>query len=258
MDKSEFVSIIMPAYNAAGTIRASIDSVIRQTYPHWELIVIDDGSMDGTGDILKEYSLHESRVRYLANGRNAGVSATRNRGAAEAKGAWIAFLDSDDLWRPDKLEKQMELLRKHPQADLIFTGSAFIDSKGRLLSYHLKVPRKISYRELLKQNMISCSSVLIRRELILRYPMEHDDMHEDYAVWLQILKNGGRAYGINEPLLIYRLSETSKSGNKKKAAIMTYKVYRFMGLNQIQSFYYFCWYAYRNLRKYGAIRHAAG
>ena len=80
-------------------------------------------------------------------------------------------------------------------------------------------------------------------------------MHEDYAVWLQILKNGGHAYGINEPLLIYRLSQSSKSGNKKKAAVMTYRVYRFMGLNPVQSFYYFCWYAYRNLKKYHAISH---
>ena len=254
-----WVSIVMPAYNAAATIGQSIDSVLAQTFSDWELLVIDDCSGDGTADIVKEYSARDGRVILFQNVGNQGVSAARNQGVARARGDWIAFLDSDDLWTPDKLDRQVRLIRERKDAgrkpDLIFTGSAFISGSGKKLGYRLEVPEEITYRELLKQNLISCSSVLVRRELMLRYPMKRDDMHEDYAVWLQILKNGGRAYGINQPLLIYRMSETSKSGNKKKAAFMTYKVYRFMGLNLVQSIYYFCWYAYRNLKKYYAITH---
>ena len=255
------VSIVMPAFNAAAFISESIDSVLRQTYRDWELIIVNDCSSDSTSDIVRGYREQDPRIIILTNDRNQGVSMTRNRGVREAKGDWIAFLDSDDLWTPDKLERQMRLLHNGEEngemPDLVFTGSAFIDSSGRPASYCLEVPKRISYHELLKQNLISCSSVLVRKELVLKYPMEHDDMHEDYAVWLQILKNGGHAYGINHPLLIYRLSQSSKSGNKKKAAAMTYKVYRFMGLNPVQSFYYFCWYAYRNMKKYYAIAHSS-
>ena len=95
---------------------------------------------------------------------------------------------------------------------------------------------------------------MARRDIILQFPMMYDDMHEDYAVWLQILKKGYVAYGINEPLLIYRLSANSKSGNKKRAALMTYKVYRYLGLNHMQAMYYFIWYAWRNLKKYYEIQ----
>lgn len=256
---NELVSIVMPAFNAAASISESIDSVLRQTYNDWELIIVNDCSCDSTLDIIRVYQEMEPRIVVLTNDKNLGVSKTRNRGVRESKGKWIAFLDSDDLWMPDKLEQQMRLIHDREidgdESVLVYTGSAFMDNSGRLSDYRLVVPEEISYRELLKQNLISCSSVLIRKELVLKYPMEHDDMHEDYAVWLQILKDGGRAYGINQPLLIYRLSQSSKSGNKKKAAVMTYRVYRFLGLNTVQSLYYFCWYAYRNLRKYYAINH---
>ena len=257
--EKELVSIVMPAFNAAVSISESIDSVLKQTYGVWELLVINDCSCDSTEDVVRSYREKDSRIVILTNDENQGVSNTRNRGVREAKGDWIAFLDSDDLWTPDKLEQQMRLVHSKKTSgktpDLVFTGSAFIDNSGKPAAYQLEVPERISYHELLKQNLISCSSVLVRKELALKYPMKHDDMHEDYAVWLQILKNGGHAYGINQPLLIYRLSKSSKSGNKKKAAVMTYKVYRFMGLNSVQSFYYFCWYAYRNLKKYYAISH---
>ncbi len=258
MDKNERVSVVIPARNAERTIGQTIESVIEQTYPYWEMVVINDGSTDGTMSVIEEYAAREKRMTVFSNPVNLGVSETRNRGVRAARWDWIAFLDSDDLWAEDKLERQMELVhgkeRQGETPDIVFTGSAFIDSSGNLSPYRFRVRDTVSYHELLKQNVISCSSVLVRKKLLLKYPMKHDDMHEDYAVWLQILKNGGTAYGIDEPLLIYRLSEGSKSGNKKKAAFMTYKVYRFMGLNLFQSFYYFCWYAYRNLRKYQAIR----
>lgn len=254
MIKEPLISIVMPAYNAGHTIEEAIRSVIAQTYTNWELIVIDDCSSDNTFSVAEYLAMTDRRIRLLKNARNAGVSATRNIAVTVANGAWIAFLDSDDMWASDKLHKQMALLNNKPDASLIFTGSAFVNAENRMASYHLHVPEHITYRQLLKQNLISCSSVLVKKDLMDEYPMKYDNMHEDYAVWLQILKGGHLAYGIDEPLLIYRLSGTSKSSDKKRAAGMTFRVYRFIGLNYIQALYYFCWYAVKNLKKYRSIR----
>lgn len=255
MEQTPLVSIVMPAYNAQKTITDSVKSVLAQTYQNWELIVIDDCSSDNVYDMIQELFNTEFRIILMRNEKNMGVSETRNKGVSQAKGKWIAFLDSDDCWLPEKLEKQIQVIREKSDASLVFTGSAFLDSGGRKSGYFLKVPESISYKELLKQNIISCSSVLVRKELIRKYPMKMDEMHEDYAVWLQILRAGYHAYGINEPLLEYRLSEKSKSGDKRKAAIMTYKVYKYIGLNRFQICYYFFFYMWRNLKKYFFISH---
>ena len=244
------ISIIMPAYNAEKTIAGSIDSVLGQSYSSWELLVIDDGSTDSTAAIVKKAASMDARVTLVQNSRNLGVSASRNRGVARASGGWVAFLDSDDQWRPSKLEKQVAAIREKGDVGLVYTGSSFLNSAGQESSYTLKVPESVSYHGLLKQNIIPCSSVLAKKELLQKYPMGRDDMHEDYAVWLQILKGGHCAYGVNEPLLLYRLSENSKSANKRKAAAMTYKVYQFLGLGRLQSLYYFSCYAWRNMKKY--------
>lgn len=250
----ELISIIMPAYNSEKYIAQSIESVLAQTWTQWELIIIDDGSSDRTVEIIRSYASMYPQIRFLKNRQNIGVARTRNAGIRQAAGLWIAFLDSDDCWAPQKLEKQI-LLARSSSADFLFTGSAFMDENGRPLSHQLLVPSRIRYRQLLKQNVISCSSVLIKKELLLPYPMKGDNLHEDFAVWLQILRDCRiDAVGINEPLLIYRISSSSKSGNKKKAALMTYRVYRFIGLNPVTAFYYWCWYAYLSVRKYKKIK----
>ena len=156
---SELVSIIMAAYNAEKTIETAIQSVISQTYTHWELIVINDCSKDRTIDIVNQYAEKDSRIHLLNNEKNQGVSLTRKRGLEESNGAWIAVLDSDDLWVSDKLEKQLLLAQKE-NAKLIFTGSDFIDQNGNPIDWTLHVPDILSYRKLLKQNVVSNSSVL--------------------------------------------------------------------------------------------------
>lgn len=253
----ELVSVIMPAYNAEKTIAAAIASVVGQTYPRWELIVINDGSTDRTASVLQALAGQENRINILST-PNSGAAAARNCGIAAANGSWIAFLDSDDAWEPRKLEIQMDALRRDRTIDLIFTASAFMDEEGRRLSYCLPVPREITYRKLLKQNVISCSSVIVRKELAVRYPMKGGDIHEDYALWLSLLRDGCKAYGINEPLFIYRLSPRSKSGNKRKAAFMTCRTYRAVGLSLPETAYYFCWYAWRGMRKYRALKRLKG
>ena len=252
------ISIIMPAYQAEKTIADSIRSVLAQSFQDWELIVIDDCSADNTCGLVEELKKSLPRemgekIRLLKKQKNTGVSESRNLGAEMAQGDWIAFLDSDDLWATDKLEKQMQLLARHPDAGILFTGSAFIRGDGERSSYVLQVPEEITYRRLLRQNLISCSSVVMRRELFLRHRMQHDELHEDFLLWLKLLKEGVRAYGVNEPLLIYRLSPASKSGNKLRAARMTWRVYRHMGLGLGISLSCLVSYTLRNTLKYRRI-----
>ncbi len=247
------VSIVMPAYNCEKYIEGAINSVLNQTYQNWELIVIDDGSKDKTGYIIKELENKDSRIKFIKNEKNMGVSATRNRGISIASSEWIAFLDSDDMWEESKLEKQIKVAEEKA-AEFLFTGSSFINEEGKPYKGVFKVPESVNYKKLRNQNIISCSSVLINKRFFEVIKMEKDDMHEDYAVWLRILKTGVTAYGINEPLLIYRISRNSKSGNKVRTIKMTYKVFRFVGINPIGSAYFMVRHILGAVGKYANIK----
>ena len=247
------VSIIMAAYNAEKTIELAIESVLNQTYSNFELLVINDCSKDGTAKLVEAFSAKDNRVRLISNEKNSGVSYTRKHGLEEANGSWIAILDSDDAWTPEKLEKQIELQRR-TNADLLFTGSAFMDSEGHPIDWYLHAPAEVTYRQLLKQNVLSNSSALVRKELYSRYYAIGDDMHEDFAIWLSILKDGKKAYGVDEPLLIYRIAKSSKSGNKVKAAKMNWNTYRYVGLNVVEAAYYEAWYMFKNIMKYANLK----
>lgn len=247
------VSVIMPVYNAERFLRDAINSVLLQSYKDFELILIDDCSTDSSYKILCEYERKDSRVRVYKNEVNKGVSFTRNFGVSKALYDYIALIDSDDMWDKEKLLKQVNLVREYPDTDLIYTGSAFIDTNSVKSEFVFSVPTEVSYKKLLKQNVISCSSVFIKKEWLIKHPMAHDNMHEDFAVWLSVLKNGGKARGINEPLLIYRVDRNSKSGNKFKSMKMTYRVYKFMGLNVFQRLYYMVFYTLSGIKKHGSI-----
>ena len=247
------ISIIMAVYNAEKTIEYAIDSVLNQTYPNFELLVINDCSTDGTAELVSSIMAKDCRVRLISNEKNSGVSCTRKNGLNEAKGSWIAILDSDDAWAPEKLEKQIALQKKM-NADLLFTGSAFMDSDGQPIDWYLHAPAEVTYRQLLKQNVLSNSSALVRKELYAKHYAVGDGMHEDFAIWLSILKEGKKAYGVDEPLLIYRIAKSSKSGNKIKAAKMNWNTYRYIGLNPLSAFYYECWYVVKGLMKYRYLK----
>ena len=251
-DNQALVSIVMPAYNCEKYVVEAINSVLAQTYRNWELLVLDDGSKDKTLQIIEEFSQKDSRIKALPNGKNMGVSATRNRGIELASGEWIAFLDSDDMWKPEKLEKQFEIVEKEA-AEFLFTGSSYINEEGEPYKGIFEVPEKITYKKLRNQNVISCSSVLVKKKYFEHIKMEKDEMHEDYAVWLRILKTGVTAFGVNEPLLIYRISRNSKSGNKMKTVKMTYKVFRFVGINPIGSAYFMLRHVIASVGKYKRI-----
>ncbi len=229
------VSVVMPAYNAEKYIGSAIQSVLGQTWTDLELIVVDDCSQDATAEIVRRLAEEDERITLLQNARNYGVSASRNAGVARAKGEWVAFLDSDDLWREDKLEKQLALLERHWDAALSYTASAFIDEAGQAYSYILEAEAETTYKTLLRKNLLSCSSVMVKREVMLRHPMGGDRMHEDYAAWLQILQEARCAYGLNEPLLLYRIRRNSKSGARFRSARMIYRSYRYVGYPALQA-----------------------
>lgn len=247
MEDIGLISIIMAAYNAEKTIGMAISSVLAQTYTNWELIVVDDCGKDDTVAVVRSFD--DQRIRLIHNPCNKGVSYTRQHGVQEAKGEWIAILDSDDAWEENKLEKQA-VLQKQKNARLIFTASRFMNANGEPIDWILQAPEEISYRQLLKQNLVSNSSTLVKKDLYQEHYVMGDGMHEDFACWLNILRTGEKAYGINEPLLIYRLSSSSKSGNKFKAAKMNWKTYRAVGLNVFSASYYMVWYVIKGVLKY--------
>lgn len=252
MKREELISIVMPAYNCEKYVAEAINSVLAQTYQNWELLVIDDDSKDNTLNIINDFQKQDHRIKTIKNEINMGVSKTRNLGISIAEGDWIAFLDSDDIWEITKLEKQM-IVAKARGAEFLFTGAAYINEKGESFKGIFGVPELVTYKKLRYQNVISCSSVLVRKKFFDNIKMENDGIHEDYAVWLRILKTGAIAHGVNEPLLLYRISRNSKSGNKLKTIRMTYKVFRFVGINPIGSAYFMFRHILGSIRKYKRI-----
>lgn len=249
MDKP-LVSVIIPCYNSEKYIKKAIQSVIDQDYSNIEIIVVDDCSRDETYSIVK--SINSDKLKILRNKVNQGVSYSRNLGISIAKGEWIAFLDSDDYWDENKIKLQMEEALE-TKTDFIFCSTAYINEFDMKSSYILKVPYKISYKSLLKQNKISCSSVLIKKKLVLQYKMEDDLLHEDYYCWLRILENGKKAIGIDKPLLFYRLTSDGKSSDKFKALKMQARVYKKMKIKFLARVYYISIYSIANLKKYYKI-----
>ena len=249
MKTKPLVSVIMPAYNAADVLPDAVNSVLKQTYNLLELIIVDDFSSDKTYEIAKAFMDRDKRVYVYKNDINCGVSRTRNYGVSIAKGDWIAFLDSDDMWREDKLEKQVSFVVSNPDAMISYTASAFIDFYGNRYGYEMPAELKMTYSMLLKRNLLSCSSVMVRSDIMKRYNMERDDTHEDYVTWLKILKETSFAYGINEPLLIYRLSPNSKSSNRIRSAKMIFQSYRCVGYDPVTSFVLMLQYSLHSIKK---------
>jgi teichuronic acid biosynthesis glycosyltransferase TuaG len=234
------ISVIIPAYNATETIAGAVESALAQKVS-LEVIVVDDGGNEGLEALLPK------DVILLKNEENLGAAESRNRGIRHARGKYVAFLDADDLWLPGKLEKQLDAMGEQV---LCCTARELMTPEGICTGRVIGVKQRITYRELLKHNSINCSSVVLRRDVALEFPMEHSDSHEDYILWLKILQKYGEAVGIDEPLLRYRLSNTGKSGSKLNSAKMTFRVYRYMGFGMVKSLICFCSYAIHGAFKY--------
>jgi teichuronic acid biosynthesis glycosyltransferase TuaG len=242
-------SVVIPVYNSSKTLEACLRSALTQSFCEIEIIIVDDGSTDGSEAVYSLLAHGDPRMRCIKRESNMGVAAARNAGVAAARGEWLAFLDSDDYWKPEKLERQLELIRKSG-AEFVFTAAECIGSDGQKSGRVFHVPDKADFETLLLGNVIVCSSVLIKKSLLLEYPMSHTELHEDYICWLRILKGGSPALGINEPLTVYRLSQKSKSGNKLKSAVMTWKSYGIVGIPFIKRVRCFFAYTLHGLRRH--------
>ena len=251
MNTQPLVSVIIPAYRCADCLARAIDSALRQDVP-LEVLVLNDGSPEDLDSLMAAYRENPA-VRYLKNPQNLGVAETRNRGVRLARGQYIAFLDADDYWLEGKLKKQLAALQASGCV-LCATARELMTPEGRLTGRVLPMPEQVTYRQLLRYNCISCSSVLLRADVAREFPMHHPDSHEDYILWMEILKKYGTACGVNEPLLKYRLSSTGKSGSKLHSARMTYTAYRYAGLGRAQSALCFCSYALNGVWKYTVSR----
>ncbi|MED2941887.1 glycosyltransferase [Bacillus swezeyi] len=219
------ISVITPSYNAEEFIGKTIQSVINQSFPDWEMIIADDCSTDGTRDILKRCEEEDERIHAIYLEKNQGAAAARNAALNKAKGRYVAFLDSDDIWKKEKLEKQLAFMKEHQHA-FTFTAYEMISQNDEPLHKSVKAPERLTYDDVLKNTIIGCLTVMLDREQTGGIQMPNIRTRQDLATWLSVLKRGFKAYGLNEPLAEYRIVDTSISRNKWKAAQKTWYVYR--------------------------------
>ncbi|MFO7790644.1 MAG: glycosyltransferase family 2 protein [Bacteroidales bacterium] len=237
------ISIITPAYNASQFISDTIDSVAGQTFKDWELLIVDDCSRDNTAEIVQAYADHDSRIKLIKNTENTGAAEARNVALRQAKGHYIAFLDSDDMWKPGKLEKQLSFMQGNDYA-FTFTGYECVNEKADRVLYRVKAKHRFSYRKFLRNTAIGTLTVMINRDKTGFFEMPRIRSSHDMALWLDIMKRGYKAYGLNECLAQYRLVEGSNTAGKLKAAKDVWKVYRDIEkLNLMYSCFNFAGYA---------------
>lgn len=197
----ELVSVIMPSYNTAKFISQSIDSILGQTYANWELLIVDDCSSDDTDEIVRAY-LSDKRIRYLKNEKNRGAAVSRNRALREAKGRWIAFLDSDDLWLPEKLENQIRFMKENNYY-FSYTKYEEIDAQGKLLNISVTGPKKITKIGFFNYCWPGCLTVMYDREYVGLIQIVDIKKNNDYAMWLKVCQKTD-CYLLDEELALYR------------------------------------------------------
>ncbi len=242
------MSIITALYNCEEYISETINSVLSQNYEKWELLIVDDCSTDNSVEIVKEFIEKDSRIKLYELKRNSGVSVARNKAIEMAKGKYIAFLDSDDLWLPDKLEKQISFM-KETNVALTYSAYNVIDEDGHTRGVFIPPP-KVTYTDLLKTCSIGCSTAVYDAGKLGKHYLKKVG-HEDYALWLKLLKKEKNALGITTVLAKYRLVSGSISGNKLKTAKYQWNIYRKVEkLNFMKSFYYFLHYTYNGFVKH--------
>lgn len=244
------VSVIMPAYNAGAYIEEAIRSVMAQTVTDWELLVLDDGSSDDTCARVAALAAEDPRIQLLPNENNLGAANTRNRGFDLCRGLHVALLDSDDRWMPEKLEKQLALLEQ-TGADFTYCSYSIVDGEGKRAKNDYIVPAEVSFEGLLRENCIGCSTVVLRREVAERYRFTPNFFHEDYVLWLQLTRDGLRGVGCTQVLCAWRYIATSRSFDKKKAALNRWRIYRqYLKLPLWKSAAAFVGYVTASLKKY--------
>lgn len=249
--EEKLVSIIVPVYNAEKFIKDTIKTVGKQTYQNWELIFVNDCSTDESKKIIEEQINIDNRIRLLELEQNYGAAIARNTGIDNAKGKYIAFLDSDDLWDKEKLSRQVRFMQ-NSNCSFSFTGYEFADENGTGNGKVVQVPNKINYKQALKNTTIWTSTVMFDVEKLGKELIHMPNVRrgQDTATWWKVLKQIDNAYGINQVLSYYRRTDNSLSANKLRALKRTWNLYRNVEhLNIFYSLYNFCWYVLNAIKR---------
>lgn len=233
------VSVIMPVYNAENHVAESIASVIAQSYTNWELLIIDDVSADGSLKIATAIAAKEKRIKIFSTGTRSGSASTRNTGITHASGKYIAFLDADDIWMNNKLERQISFMMEK-EIQFSFTDYEIIKADGRRTHKIISCPGHITYRQLLRSNTIGCLTAVYDAGSLGKMYMPDIVKRQDYGLWLNILRTGITGYGINESLALYRTGHSALSSNKLSVLKYNWQILReHQRLPFLQSIYYF-------------------
>ncbi len=218
------VSVVTPLYNAVRTLEATVASVQAQSMSDWEMFLIDDGSTDGSTELARELAQRDPRIHLLGWRDNRGAAEARNAGIRASRGRYLAFLDADDLWRPEKLAVQLDHMEA-TGAGFVFSGYRRMDAAGNPLG-HVRVPERVTYAMLLRENMIGCLTAVYDTARFSRVEMPLLRRRQDYGLWLRLLETGGEAHGINQVLADYRVGGGSLSSGRMTALAANWTLYR--------------------------------
>ena len=249
MNLDGLVSIIMPAHNSAIHLAEAVSSVLKQTYAEWELFICDDNSSDSTETIASSLAAKDKRIYVISLETRRGPAGARNAGIALSKGRWLAFLDSDDYWEPQKLEKSIKFAQESG-SPLTFTSYRTLTEPSKRMGGTVPVPASLSYSDLLKSNQIATSTVVVDRRVCPTFTMPENVFFDDYVAWLGILKQGLVAYSLPTPLTVYRTGRKSFSSNKIRAGVNVFRILRDVeGLPFLPRYKNFAIYALRGIKK---------
>ncbi len=249
-------SIITPTHNSARFIRETLDAILAQTHTNWELLITDDASTDNTCEIIEAYRLKDDRIKLFRLKENAGAAVARNNSIKHASGRFIAFCDSDDIWTPDKLKKQISFMLDNWHA-FTFAPYHIINEEGKKIGMSHTRP-KVNYNDILHTCDIGCLTAVYDTKQLGKVYMANIRKRQDYTLWLKILRHTDYAYSYPEPLAYYRVRRHSVSSNKLKAIYYIWKVYRDVEkLPFFRSLYLVLIYSTYGIRKYGRLRTGA-
>lgn len=256
--EQHFFTVVIAVYNCEKYILQTLKSVSEQTCTDYEVVIVDDCSTDRTNEIISGYIGDKADWHLYRNEINIGVALSRNKAFDLSEGEYIAILDGDDVWYPEKLECQKAIIMAE-KVQLCYTSYSFIDEDSKRYSYIYQTKRQANYQSLLKENYIGCATAVFSSEIAKTHPMDPDVAHEDYLYWLTILKNGHKALGIQEPLAYYRIHSKGRSDDKVKASGNRFDIYyRHEKLGLIRSVFYFLCYGANALIKHMKLRQRSG
>lgn len=244
------VSVIVPVYNVERYIDKTLESIFSQTYKNIEIVLVDDCSKDNSAKIIAKYKKSHPEIIYFRQPKNMGAGAARNKALELAAGQYVAFLDSDDLWLPEKTKRQLRLMKK-TKSPFSYTAIEMIDENGKILKTKRNIKEICDYKYLLHNTIIATSSVIVDRTVYGDFRMPLRRGGQDYATWLMLLRNGVVAYGINHALVKYRVSRNSLSSNKFKSIKQVWEIQtKDENINKIVAVYNVCCFMINALRKY--------